>query len=326
MCGIVGICSFATIQREDIRAVEQYKRTMMRRGPDADGLWTDNENVVLGFRRLAIQDLNPRSNQPFVTRDGLHVLVFNGEIYNVNELRRSLSSYVHFETTSDTEVLLQLLVIKGIDYTLAKIDGIFAFAYYNLVSKELFLARDRAGVKPLYYGVVGQRLVFSSQYDHLLNDAHLGVQAINGSALEHYFELGYVPEGEGFLHNTFLLPHGHYLKWACNSLSLATYFQYPMVVQPMGASLETSISESVRQQLISDVPVGTFLSGGIDSTLVTYHAKPHLSKLDTFNIASIDKDYDESGYAAEFSKFFLSLFLTILLCLLCCFRNLPGKG
>src|SRR6187551_461225 len=145
MCGIAGICSFNNIHSNDVELVKQFNSTMVRRGPDTDGVWTDNNNVVFGFRRLAIQDLNPRSNQPMLTDDAQHVLVYNGELYNASALRAELAHRVSFKTTSDTEVLLYALAHLGVDHVLARIDGIFAFAYYNVQKKELIVARDRPG-------------------------------------------------------------------------------------------------------------------------------------------------------------------------------------
>lgn len=305
MCGIVGICAFNQITDHDPQLVKGFNATMVRRGPDADGVWTDNRNVVLGFRRLAIQDLNPRSNQPMLTDDGQHALVYNGELYNVSVLRTELSHHVTFKTTSDTEVLLYALVHLGIDQVLARIDGIFAFAYYNVQKNELILARDRPGTKPLYYGIDKNRLVFSSQYDHLMADPVFGKKSIDTTALAHYIDLGYVPEGEGMLQQTYLLQHGHYAKWNAEGLKVAPYYQYPVAAtNQLLPNLESVIQQGIEDQLISDVPLGTFMSGGIDSTLVTHYARKKVAGLDTFNIGSVDPQYDESKFAQEYSTLF----------------------
>ncbi len=305
MCGIAGICWFNNIHSGDIELIKQFNSTMVRRGPDADGVWTDSSNVVLGFRRLAIQDLNPRSNQPMLTDDAQHALVYNGELYNASVLRAELSHRVNFKTTSDTEVLLFALVHYGIDQVLARIDGIFAFAYYNVQKKELILARDRPGTKPLYYGVANNRLVFSSQYDHISADPIVGKKPIDHQALVHYIDLGYVPEGEGILQQTYLLPHGHYAKWIEEGLKVISYYQYGLNTPTQnGTNIEAIIRQGIEDQLISDVPLGTFMSGGVDSTLVTYYARQKVANLDTFNIGSIDPQYDESKFAEEYSKLF----------------------
>jgi asparagine synthase (glutamine-hydrolysing) len=305
MCGIAGICSFNNIHSNDVELVKLFNSTMVRRGPDTDGLWTDNNNVVFGFRRLAIQDLNPRSNQPMLTDDAQHVLVYNGELYNASALRAELAHRVSFKTTSDTEVLLYALVHLGVDHVLARIDGIFAFAYYNVQKKELIIARDRPGTKPLYYGIDNNRLVFSSQYDHLLADPVMGGKSIDVDALAHYIDLGYVPEGEGIVQQTYLLPHGHYAKWNSEGLKVVPYYQYALSVRSHAEiNIEEIIRQGIEDQLISDVPLGTFMSGGIDSTLVTYYARKKVAGLDTFNIGSVDPQYDESKFAEEYSKLF----------------------
>ncbi len=305
MCGIVGICSFENITVADVSQVKRFNSTMLRRGPDAEGIWTDHRNVVFGFRRLAIQDLNPRANQPMVTDDAQHVLIYNGELYNASILRAKLTSRVSFKTTSDTEVLLYALVHYGIDYVLANIDGIFAFAYYNVQKAELILARDRPGTKPLYYGIEGNRFVFSSQYDHITADPVLSEKAIDTTALTHYIDLGYVPEGEGILQQTHLLPHGHYARWNRKGLTVVSYYQYPVNSSGQALSdMESVIRQGIEDQLISDVPLGTFMSGGVDSTLVTYYARNKVPGLDTFNIGSVNPLFDESKFAEEYSKIF----------------------
>jgi asparagine synthase (glutamine-hydrolysing) len=305
MCGIVGICSFGAINDLDRKLVADFMTTMIRRGPDAEGVWSDNQSVVFGFRRLAIQDLDHRANQPMLSDDGEHVLVYNGELYNASTLRVELSHIVNFKTTSDTEVLLYALAHYGVERVLSRIDGIFAFAYYNLRNRELVLARDRPGTKPLYYGVRHNRLVFSSQFDHLLADPIVGKSSLNHGALEHYIDLGYVPEGEGMLEHTALLPHGHYATWNDDGLRVIPYYRYGFGAELRpGMEIEPVVRSSVQDQLIGDVPLGTFLSGGVDSSLVTYYARQKALNLDTFNIGSINPQYDESKFAQEYSKLF----------------------
>jgi len=304
MCGIVGICSFKKINSQDLSLVKGFNSTMVRRGPDQEGLWTDDTNVVFGFRRLAIQDVNPRASQPMFSEDGSYALVYNGELYNTASMRNELSVKFEFKTTSDTEVLLYALIEYGVANVLNRIDGIFAFAFYDIEKSELILARDRPGVKPLYYGLSQDRLVFSSQYNHVINDPGFRNSPISSKALSHFIDLGYVPEGEGFFENTFLLPHGHYATYNEIGLTVTPYFEFPVANMDGVGDLETIIAESVRSQLISDVPLGTFMSGGIDSTLVTYFAKNEVKNLKTFNIGSTDPEFDESKYAKAYSEIF----------------------
>lgn len=304
MCGIVGICSFNRITSKDSELVREFNNTMVRRGPDQEGFWTDHNNIVLGFRRLAIQDINPRANQPMLSEDGNYALVYNGELYNTESLRKKLSNSVIFKTTSDTEVLLYALIQYGVENVLNRIDGIFAFAFYNIQKKELIIARDRPGVKPLYYGVSHDRLVFSSQYNHIIKDPSFRNSPISTKALSHFIDLGYVPEDEGLFENTFLLPHGHYATYNEKGLTVTPYFEFPVELSSGAGNLETIIGQSVKSQLISDVPLGTFMSGGIDSTLVTYFAKNEVSNLKTFNIGSTNPEFDERKYAKAYSEIF----------------------
>ncbi|HPM30073.1 MAG TPA: asparagine synthase (glutamine-hydrolyzing) [Chryseolinea sp.] len=304
MCGIAGICSFNKISSQDSLLVKDFNSTMVRRGPDQEGLWSDDKNVVLGFRRLAIQDINPRASQPMFSEDGNYVLVYNGELYNTAPIRNELSVKYEFKTTSDTEVLLYALMEYGVSTVLNRIDGIFAFAFYDIKKCEIILARDRPGVKPLYYGLSHDRLVFSSQYDHIVRDPAFRNNPISTRALSHFIDLGYVPEGEGFFENTFLLPHGHYATYNQTGLTVTAYFEFPVEQSNGITDLETAIGQSVKSQLISDVPLGTFMSGGIDSTLVTYFAKNEVTNLKTFNIGSTDPEFDESKYAKAYSEIF----------------------
>ncbi len=304
MCGIAGICSFGKIIDQDCSLVKDFNSTMVRRGPDQEGFWSDHTNVVFGFRRLAIQDVNPRASQPMFSEDGNYVLVYNGELYNTASIRNELSTKFEFKTTSDTEVLLYALIEYGVSAVLNRVDGIFAFAFYDIKKCELILARDRPGVKPLYYGLSHNRLVFSSQYNHIVKDPAVRNNPISSRALSHFIDLGYVPEGEGFFENTFLLPHGHYATYTPTGLTVTPYFEFPIENSNGVADLETTISQSVKSQLISDVPLGTFMSGGIDSTLVTYYAKNEVKDLKTFNIGSTDPEFDESQYAKTYSEIF----------------------
>jgi asparagine synthase (glutamine-hydrolysing) len=305
MCGIVGVYSFKENIKENIPFIKWANSTMDRRGPDSEGIWSNNKNYVSGFRRLAIRDLSPEANQPMLSACGNYVLTFNGEIYNTEYLKRELIGMnVLFKTTSDTEILLYSIIHLGIDKTLAKVDGIFAFAFYNINKCELILARDRPGVKPLYYGLSQERLVFSSQYNHIVQEPVFRSNPISARALSHFIDLGYVPEGEGFFENTFLLPHGHYAVYNQIGLTVIPYFEFPVEQSNGILDLETIIGQSVRSQLISDVPLGTFMSGGIDSTLVTYFARNEVANLKTFNIGSTDPAFDESKYAKAYSEIF----------------------
>jgi asparagine synthase (glutamine-hydrolysing) len=170
MCGFVGVLSYHQKAEEQVPFVKWANRTMQRRGPDSEGIW-NNDEITLGFRRLAIRDLNEAADQPMHSSCKRYVVVFNGELYGIEPLREKLVAKhgVKFATTSDTEVLLYALIHEGEESTLDEIDGIFAFAFYDKQERRLVMARDRSGVKPLYILESPQGIVFSSQYDHIGN-------------------------------------------------------------------------------------------------------------------------------------------------------------
>lgn len=307
MCGIVGILDSGGEVACQHHFIEWCCDRMVRRGPDSGGAWTDNDRCMFGFRRLAIRDTHDRSNQPMVSPCGNFALVYNGEIYNVDAIKKKLGDQVKFATTSDTEALLHCLIEFGTEATLDLIDGIFAFAIYNLRDKVLHVARDRAGVKPLYIASNEKYFVFSSQYDHLVNHPAFSTGRWNGSALKNYFHLGYVPEGEGLIEQTMLVPHGHWVEVeASGKWELKRYFDFGLGEELRSnnfsmSGLGSAIDQSVKSQLVADVPVGTFLSGGVDSPLVNLFAVKHHDNIDAYTIQVDDKEMDESEQAKEYS-------------------------
>lgn len=306
MCGIVGVFSFSERPEVDLPFIRWANSTMVRRGPDAEGIWTNNKNYSSGFRRLAIRDLSPEANQPMVSDCGNYVLTFNGEIYNTDSLRRELTVLgVRFRTTSDTEILLYANIHFGVEKTLTKVDGMFAFAFYDSHRNKLTLARDRAGIKPLYYGHTAEGLVYSSQYDHIINHPFLRNKKIDAGVLGNYLQLGYMAEGRGMISDTYLLPHGHYISVSGAGVSeLASFFYYPVRSDFVNAGdLYSCLAGSVESQLVSDVPVGTFMSGGIDSPLVSYLANK-CQPIKSFNIGVNDPQFDESQAAGEYARMF----------------------
>lgn len=278
---------------------------MQRRGPDAEG-YAEMGQAVFGFRRLAIRDLSGAANQPMLDPARRSMLVFNGELYHLDSLRSKLRPGTAFKTHSDTEVLLHCLVQLGVERTLPLLDGIFAFAWYDHASGTLTLARDRCGVKPLYYALNRHTVIFSSEYDLLLCHEEFRETTINPDALANYLRLGFIPDGEGLYTHTFLLPHGHYLTLQENSATTPqSYYHYPWqsgatLAQPIGTILE----DSVNSQLVGDVPLGVFLSGGIDSSLVSVFASRRNSLLESFTVGVSDaKEMDESHEALSFAGF-----------------------
>ena len=277
MCGIAGFVSVPAVSDSSAhRAVPRMTARMSRRGPDAEGLWT-SEGVVLGHRRLAILDLDARANQPMVSADGRYAIVFNGEIYNFRELRRELEANgVAFRTTSDTEVLLTLFAREE-ERMLPRLRGMFAFAIWDIQSRELFLARDPYGIKPLYYTRRKEGLLFASQVKALLASGLVSSER-EPAGLAGFYLWGSVPEPWTLFRDVFALPPGHWLRvrdgvadapvgwhdirahWRSEGCKASADESRELVRQAVG--------DSVRAHLVSDVPVSVFLSGGIDSGVV----------------------------------------------------------
>jgi len=303
MCGIAGIYNFkrAPLQKQ---FVQQCLVTMHHRGPDSQEMWDNGENYITGFCRLAIRDLSANGNQPMLSDCGNYCITFNGEIYNTDALKNLLRPHkTNFVSTSDTEVLLYSLMHLGIKETLQVADGIFAFAFYNIPQNKLVLARDRVGIKPLYIGHSAEGVVYSSQYDHIINHSYLKNQGISTSAIGAFLSLGYVPENTGAVNNTSLLLHGYYYTVEDGRITPHRYYDYPLHHTTANNNLDGVLQAAVQSQLVSDVPLGTFMSGGVDSTLVTYFANKQAS-INSFTIGIKGHRLDESDAAQQFADIF----------------------
>jgi asparagine synthase (glutamine-hydrolysing) len=315
MCGIAGILTFGeeAAQPEFRVAVHTMTSLMRRRGPDDEGFWTDPEShLQLGFRRLAILDLTPAGHQPMVSGDGRSVIVFNGEIYNHLELRRELEQAgVQFRSRSDTEVLLEALNHWGVE-GIPKLNGMFAFAWYDLAARTLVLARDHAGIKPLYYGKEprGKGVVFGSQYNVLLHSPWGRLGEVRHDVLRLYLRLHHIPPPYGLLENTFQLEPGTYLVVRPDgTMEKRVWWRLP---EQSGGTLrgeeaveavDAAIQSAVRRQRIADVPLGVFLSGGVDSPLVTAIARRQTgAELKAFTISNPGWAQDESEAASNYGR------------------------
>ncbi len=300
MCGITGILHFSSLPDADNR-VRQMTNAMSHRGPDAEGFYNDN-CISLGHRRLSIIDLSDAANQPFVDATGNYVLVFNGEIYNYLQLKSELSGY-NFTTNSDTEVLLAAFCKWGID-CVSKMEGMFAFALWDKRAETLWLARDRMGVKPLYFYHQENVFAFSSEKRALLSSDLISRKIDNQSLFEYlsYQSTGYF---NTIIENIHQLKAGTYVKLTQTSTEHVSYWKMTSV-QPMGSVdpvmvrkiIFDKLQSAVSKRMISDVPMGAFLSGGIDSSaVVALMSLNSNTKINTFNLAFSEKEYDESGYA-----------------------------
>jgi asparagine synthase (glutamine-hydrolysing) len=305
VCGIVGIFNYRDQVQNERPFIEWALRSMHHRGPDSNGTWSNQQNYIAGFVRLSILDLSENGNQPMISACGRYALSFNGEIYNTGEYRKRLQNEgVTFRSTTDTEVLLYALINWGEEYVLENFDGLFAFAFYNAVTNTLILARDRSGIKPLYIGHSSHGIVYSSQYDHVINHPTIKANALHAGAIGAYLSLGYVPENSGVVTSTCMVPHGYFFRINNAGFTRHRFFNYALNQKGKAVkSLEQILEENVKAQLVSDVPVGTFMSGGVDSPLVSYFANKH-TPIQSFTIGVDDKKMDESSAAAEYANIF----------------------
>ena len=310
MCGIVGMAR--SKERVNLALIETMRDTMTHRGPDDRGSWSsDDGRVGFGHRRLSIIDLSPKGHQPMRSRDGNVCITFNGEIYNFLELRADLQRLGYtFDSESDTEVLLAAYAEWGTD-ALARLNGMFAFAMYDSLRKRLFVARDRAGEKPLFYRHADGGFAFASELKALMADPALQ-RRIDLQSLNHYLAFGYVPGERCMLEGVRKLPQAHALTYDLddNALHVWRYWRLPepssngeVISAERGDELvdelHALLKDSVRRQMIADVPVGILLSGGVDSSLVTAMAASVSSRpVKTFTISFPGHGaYDEAAHA-----------------------------
>jgi asparagine synthase (glutamine-hydrolysing) len=303
MCGIFG--AFSTNEGINVSLLDSCRDTLTHRGPDMAGNFMDR-GLYLGFRRLAILDLSVEGNQPMSITNGRYTIVFNGEVYNFIELRSELERQGEvFKGHSDTEVLLRLYTKYGIQ-CLDKLNGMFAFALYDKVERTLLLVRDRMGVKPLFYWRQGNSFAFASELRALRGLPGFPT-SINQEALGLYFRLGAVPEWTSIYNGVSKLPPGSWMRYHLDSGRVEgplTYWDLPPVGEESGKSEEQWVDEieallwdATRIRLRSDVPLGVFLSGGIDSGLVAAAAAKQRSGLTSLTIGFTGEAEDETGLA-----------------------------
>jgi asparagine synthase (glutamine-hydrolysing) len=273
MCGITGIFSNKTISKLEKRII-YMNDSIIHRGPDAGSFFID-KNMAIGHRRLSIIDTSDSANQPMHSKSKIWHLVFNGEIYNFTEIKEELS--YTFSTSSDTEVIIAAVEEKGIDWFIERANGMFAIALYNSISNQLYLIRDRLGIKPLYYFKDDEKIVFSSEIKGILSSGLVKAE-FNDLAVDEYLGNRYVREPYTFFKNIYQLEAGTYIELDL-SLNVKThrYWDIPKSFntdqdfneQELEKKLEEELIKSIRYRLISDVPLGTYLSGGVDSSLIT---------------------------------------------------------
>ena len=317
MCGIAGFCNHPKNWEENIKKMNER---MLHRGPDAGGIWANEDaSVVFGHRRLSIVDLSANGAQPMHSASGRYVCVFNGEIYNYKVIRDKLLSekkVTAFKGTSDTEVLLEAFEAYGVKETIAMCKGMFAIALLDKETGKLTLIRDRIGEKPLYYGFVNGSFVFASDLGSIaaLEDFH---NEIDTKVLQIYFIHGYIPAPYSIYQDIYKLDAGCMLEIDApyQKLQISTYWsvreaarygqEHPFQGSRQEAAdeLERLLKASIKDQMVADVPVGAFLSAGIDSsTIVALMQAQSNQKVRSFTIGMNDPKYNEATYAKEIAK------------------------
>lgn len=307
MCGIAGILLKRNRTSVSSQMISEMCDVMSHRGPDDHGIFT-TDNLALGHRRLSIIDLGS-GHQPMQSQDNRYTIVFNGEIYNYLELRNELQkSGAHFITNSDTEVILQLYRRYGKD-CVNKLNGIFAFCIFDRETKELFLARDHAGVKPLYYCDSNNEFIFASEIKAILKTGLVQARC-NLATLPEYFIFRQVAGPETLFKDIYALPPGHYILIRDSRIEIKQYWDINNTVinnkishDEALDSLDGLLTDAVKLQMMSDVPLGTFCSGGVDSSLVTAIASINSANpINTYSVGFEEKEYDETKYARMVSK------------------------
>ncbi len=321
------MCGFVVVWKPDCRepaglraTVELMRDEIKHRGPDDSGVWADDgAGIAMGFRRLAILDISPAGHQPMVSASGRFIIVFNGEVYNFEDLRRELESAGHtFHGHSDTEVILAGFEQWGVSRAVERFVGMFAIALWDRSERKLYLIRDRLGIKPLYYGWAGKTFLCGSELKTLC--AYPGFERrIDRGALALYLRHLYVPAPYSIYEGTFKLPPGCILEvnyddlgrsgrpkpyWSTES-AIANSLGHPVCgsEDELADQLEAVISQAVRMRMVADVPLGAFLSGGVDSSLVVALMQANSSQpIKTFTIGFNETGFDEARHAKEVAR------------------------
>lgn len=300
MCGLFGVIGSREV---DLRLCREARDSLTHRGPDQAGEWWQAD-VYIGHRRLSILDLSEAGRQPMVAQDDKVIITVNGEIYNYRELRPQLQERHRFTSGSDSEVVLHGYREWGITGLLARLEGMYALAVYDAGERRLFLARDRVGVKPLYYGLIGDSFAWGSELKAL--DKYFGKDLnIDLTALYDFLTYRYIPSPKSLYREVSKLPPAHYLSYDCanRQVRIQRYWELKTDVvatdtKAAATNLTKLIHQAVKEQMVSDVPLGLFLSGGLDSTTVTAEALKVRKPVHSYCISFPGSEKDEAEYAA----------------------------
>ncbi len=317
MCGFTGYWS--KLVKAESKIVNLMADKLSSRGPDSEGNWIDIEDgFAIAHKRLSILDLTDAGNQPILSKDKRYVLAYNGEVYNHLKLRENLNyKSDYWIGTSDSETLVECISSWGVEKTLKMLNGMFAFSLWDRNTKELTLARDRMGEKPLYYGNLCESFLFGSQLKSFKDFPQWNGE-IDKVSLQYYFKFGYIPSPRSIFKNFYKLEPGHYIKvkkendfifskhcyWDLKkkfikSKAINSSFSFGGI-----DDLEEKLKESVKKRMISDVPIGAFLSGGIDSSSIAYLMQSQSkTPINTFTIGFENKNFDETKKSKKIANF-----------------------
>lgn len=318
MCGITGIVGNNLNSSVYQPAIQKMTDAIAHRGPNSQGLWND-EHCFFGHRRLSIIDLSEAGNQPFISQDGRYILIYNGELYNYKDLKFELQRAEHgsknipyiFKTNTDTEVILASYLRWG-NNCMKRFNGMFAFAIWDTVEQKLLIARDRLGVKPLYYQYKNNTLVFASEIRALIYSGIVD-KKINPSSVAEYIQYATVHAPNTMLQDVKVLMPGNFLELHQNNLTISQYWNindYAKSKQDLSyketcQKVNELLTASVERRLVADVPFGAFLSGGIDSSaIVGLMSKVSSEKIQTFNVSFDEGEFSEAKYAKQIAQKF----------------------
>ena len=318
MCGIVGFWKFKSEDKDSLEdSIKQMTDKLTHRGPDDTGFYLDeNQGIALGHRRLSILDLSLRGHQPMECPFGRYIIVYNGEVYNFNEIRKDIEKEgVKFKGNSDTEVILAAISKWGLERALSVFNGMFTFCIWDKKERRLYLVRDRIGIKPLYFGVQKGILFFASELKALCAN-QLFLPEIDRNALALFFRHNYIPAPYSIYQNIQKLKPGHYAVVDKNlNVSIRCFWDIRRITEqgiehPLDLSEKESIDEaekllfdSVSKRMVADVPLGAFLSGGVDSSTVVALMQAQSSiPVKTFTIGSYEESFNEAGFAKMVAK------------------------
>ena len=310
MCGITGIYAFNDKGKSFFPEIEKAIQALNKRGPDNQGIYI-NQNVALGHTRLSIIDVSESASQPFLDETQRYVIVYNGEIYNFKQLKQELiNKGQYFKSNSDTEVLLKLYILNK-EKCLDRLQGFFAFAIYDKETEELFIARDRIGIKPLLIYKDSDKLIFASEMKAIM--AYNINLTLDYTSLLNYLQLNYIPAPDSIFKEVKKITPGSWLRLKGKEFEKECYYNIPAIIdnnnynnismEQASQQLETLLEQSVTKRLVSDVPLGAFLSGGIDSSIIVALAAKQVKNLNTFTIGFKDEPlFDETYYARLVSQ------------------------